>query len=171
MNKNVGKFSYQHPHPPTNWPPSYRTLVFHAHMLYIGNCILQSGMWITHIYIIFYRKIFNHDKNPQNRDCSYARNARKCEMRKKWTKNSNGVGECNFIKNSDFFHSLIALSNIYLDVHAVYGWVVDIKMQKCKMRAWIDDGDFFVVVFMHPCSCLPAVCAHFDWIILSKAYT
>jgi len=61
MNKNVGKFSYQHPIPPQNWPPSYRTLVFHAHILYIGNCIFQSGMWITHIYTIFYRKLFNHD--------------------------------------------------------------------------------------------------------------
>jgi hypothetical protein len=45
--------------------------------------------------------------------------------------------------------------------------VVDIKMQKLQNAGWDWWWRFFV--FMHPCSCLPTIYAHFDWIILSKA--
>jgi hypothetical protein len=67
-------------------------------MLYIGNCILQSGMWITHIYIIFYRKIFNHDKIPRTETVPM----REMLENVRWGKNelkSNGMGGDVYVRN------------------------------------------------------------------------
>lgn len=93
--------------------------------------------------------------------------ARKCEMRKKssiqnkpknqmvWVDKGGiymyVIGKMQFYQKFGLFRSLIALNmHIYVE-HAIYGWVVDIKMQKYKMRAGIDDGDFFFV-----CLCIRA---------------
>jgi hypothetical protein len=75
--------------------------------------------------------------------------ARKCEMRMKNPQfriklKSNGMGGVhvhrkNAILSKIFglFRSLIAYTSIcWKNIHAIYGWVVDIKMQKLQNAGW-----------------------------------